>query len=254
MTELTNRPLTESEQKWVEENLPLAKMYSGKYSKLMNVDFDEVFSDAVLGLIRAAKTYDPEKAAPSTYITIWVKQSILRERQSKDFVRRPSHIKEMELKMVKASRLKQNLHGRDATNEELKNLKYNREIRFEKVKSDINQTTYFLDSFETNFDEESSKSSPLRRDVFDKTKNYSNQEEYYGEKERYERVLACIEQIPNDRNRDIFKMYFGIGEEPRTLEKCGEQYGLTRERVRQIVETCKQFIKNQIGETNDSNV
>ncbi len=40
----------------------------------------------------------------------------------------------------------------------------------------------------------------------------------------------------SDREKDIIKMFFGIGEQEKTLEEIGDKFGLTRERVRQIKE------------------
>jgi RNA polymerase primary sigma factor len=47
-----------------------------------------------------------------------------------------------------------------------------------------------------------------------------------------ERSLATL----TDRERDILKMFFGIGVQEMTLEEIGDRLGLTRERVRQIKE------------------
>ncbi|MDD4032987.1 MAG: RNA polymerase sigma factor RpoD/SigA [Bacteroidales bacterium] len=47
-----------------------------------------------------------------------------------------------------------------------------------------------------------------------------------------DRALATL----TDRERDIIKLFFGIGGQEMTLEEIGEQFGLTRERVRQIKE------------------
>ncbi|MFV0482585.1 MAG: sigma-70 family RNA polymerase sigma factor, partial [Bacteroidales bacterium] len=46
------------------------------------------------------------------------------------------------------------------------------------------------------------------------------------------RVLSTL----TDRESDIVKMFFGIGCQEMTLEEIGEEFGLTRERVRQIKE------------------
>ena len=47
-----------------------------------------------------------------------------------------------------------------------------------------------------------------------------------------ERALATL----TERERDIIKLFFGIGVQEMTLEEIGEKFGLTRERVRQIKE------------------
>jgi RNA polymerase primary sigma factor len=47
-----------------------------------------------------------------------------------------------------------------------------------------------------------------------------------------DRALATL----TERERDIIKLFFGIGLQEMTLEEIGEKFGLTRERVRQIKE------------------
>ena len=54
----------------------------------------------------------------------------------------------------------------------------------------------------------------------------------------------------SERERDIIKMFFGIGRHEMTLEEIGDEFGLTRERVRQIKEKAirrlKQSNKNNL--------
>jgi len=47
----------------------------------------------------------------------------------------------------------------------------------------------------------------------------------------------------SDRERDIIKMFFGIGSQEMTLEEIGDKFGLTRERVRQIKEKAIRRLK-----------
>ncbi|MBQ3831889.1 MAG: sigma-70 family RNA polymerase sigma factor, partial [Bacteroidales bacterium] len=55
-----------------------------------------------------------------------------------------------------------------------------------------------------------------------------------------ERVLAAL----TEREREIVKMFFGIGGPERTLEEISDQFGLTRERVRQIKEKAIRRLKH----------
>ena len=47
-----------------------------------------------------------------------------------------------------------------------------------------------------------------------------------------------------ERERDILKMFFGIGCQEMTLEEIGDKFGLTRERVRQIKEKAIRKLRN----------
>ena len=67
-----------------------------------------------------------------------------------------------------------------------------------------------------------------------------------------ERALATL----TDRERDIIRYFFGIGCPEMTLEEIGEEFGLTRERVRQIKEKAirrlrhssrNKFLKSYLG-------
>jgi len=55
-----------------------------------------------------------------------------------------------------------------------------------------------------------------------------------------DRTLATLPE----RERDVIKMFFGIGVQEMTLDEIGEKYGLTRERVRQIKEKAIRRLKH----------
>lgn len=64
--------LTETQRELVESNMGLAGMIAKKYwvkATQYGMDYDDVFSVACLGLMRAARTYDPKLSRPSTYLT-----------------------------------------------------------------------------------------------------------------------------------------------------------------------------------------
>ena len=56
-------------------------------------------------------------------------------------------------------------------------------------------------------------------------------------------VDRALNQL-HERERDILKMFFGIGCQEMTLEEIGDQFGLTRERVRQIKEKAIRKLRN----------
>ena len=57
-------------------------------------------------------------------------------------------------------------------------------------------------------------------------------------------VERCLRQL-SERERDILKMFFGIGCQEMTLEEIGAKFDLTRERVRQIKEKAIRRLKGQ---------
>jgi len=55
-------------------------------------------------------------------------------------------------------------------------------------------------------------------------------------KESLEKDISSVLETLKDREQDVLKLYFGIGVDPMSLDEISEEYGLTRERVRQIKE------------------
>ena len=57
-------------------------------------------------------------------------------------------------------------------------------------------------------------------------------------------IDRALESLLADREREIIRMFFGIGQQEMTLEEIGDQFGLTRERVRQIKEKAIRRLRN----------
>lgn len=57
-------------------------------------------------------------------------------------------------------------------------------------------------------------------------------------------IERALDNLLNDRERDIIKMFFGLGMQEMTLEEIGSKFGLTRERVRQIKEKAIRRLRN----------
>lgn len=57
-------------------------------------------------------------------------------------------------------------------------------------------------------------------------------------------VKRALDTLLSERERDILRMYYGIGSNEMTLEEIGERFGLTRERVRQIKEKALRKLRN----------
>ena len=57
-------------------------------------------------------------------------------------------------------------------------------------------------------------------------------------------IERTLDALLQERERDIVKMFFGIGGPEMTLEEISDQFGLTRERVRQIKEKAIRHLRN----------
>lgn len=69
------------------------------------------------------------------------------------------------------------------------------------------------------------------------------------EDELIERVMALIRSLPNERDRKIIRMHFGVdGGEPKSLVEIGRVVGLSRERIRQIIEEALEHLREKVIE------
>jgi RNA polymerase primary sigma factor len=57
-------------------------------------------------------------------------------------------------------------------------------------------------------------------------------------------IDRALDSLLAEREREIIKMFFGIGQQEMTLEEIGDKFGLTRERVRQIKEKAIRRLRN----------
>ena len=57
-------------------------------------------------------------------------------------------------------------------------------------------------------------------------------------------IDRALDSMLAEREREIIKMFFGIGCQEMTLEEIGDKFGLTRERVRQIKEKAIRKLRN----------
>lgn len=71
-------PLTDSEQQTVNDNIGLVVFYVSRWRKIFNNESsnDDIYQCAMMGLMRAVKTWNPEVASLSTYCRQWIERSI----------------------------------------------------------------------------------------------------------------------------------------------------------------------------------
>ncbi len=214
----------------------VAKQYQNQ-----GLSLPDLIDEGNIGLIKAAKKFDETRGFKFiSYAVWWIRQSILQAIAEKSrIVQLPLNQVGAQNKIGKAVAKFEQEHQRKPSPDELAKIL---DVPADKIRTAMRVTGRQV-SVDAPFSEDESNSL---LDVMPNEDTPSTDQTLT--QESLAKEVSRVLNLLDPREREILKMFFGIGCQELTLEEIGAKFDLTRERVRQIKEKAIRRLKGQKSE------
>jgi RNA polymerase primary sigma factor len=226
----------EALQRLVEANLRFVVSYAKRYRGL-GMSFLDLIHEGSLGLMEAAKRFDPERNVKFiSYAVWWVRQAI--------FQALSEHMRVFRLPQKLSGQVSKVGNARQRLTVELERQPTTEELA-ERTELSREEVEYLLRVAGEDISLSSTVGSESGVELSDRLEqdNIPSIELTLIRSSFQEQIRAMVGEL-DEKERDVIKMRFGLdGDEPRTLQEIGETLGLSRERIRQIESKAKEKLR-----------
>ncbi len=233
----------EARRKLIVSNLRLVVSIAKKYI-YYGLPLQDLIEEGNIGLMKAVERYDPERGCKfSTYATWWIRQAVTRALSNYGrTVRIPVYVTDNIAKYKKAAEELYIRTGKKPDAEEVAQVLGIKVKEAQKLRSFVEDVSP-LDKLETT-DDDSGRGIPESLEP-------RRVDDAIAQIEMDQQLEQLMEQL-TEREANIMRFRYGLMDgEAHTLEETGKQFGLTRERIRQIEKDVMRRLRLYVAERAD---